>query len=176
MLLFPKGVGLEGGLHRLLDLGVERGVGLEQILRGIATLGDVVPLVAHPGTTLLDDVLLERKIQQGAGGGDPLIVHDVELSLGEGRSDLVLNHLHAGAVAGDGTVGLLDRADASDIATDAGVELESLTARGGLGIAEHDADLLTDLVGEDAAAVSLGNEGGELPHGGAHEAGLGTDD
>ena len=43
------------------------------------------------------------------------------------------------------------------------------------GIAEHDPDFLADLVGEDADRAGLGDEGGELAHGGAHEAGLGAD-
>ena len=103
-------------------------------------------------------LFLEGEIEQRADGGDALVVHDVELGLGEGRRDLVLHHLHAGAVAGDGAVGLLDRADAADVAAHAGVELERLAAGRRLGVAEHDADFLADLVGENAARPRLGNE------------------
>ena len=54
-------------------------------------------------------------------------------------------------------------------------ELEGAAAGGGFRVAEHDADFLADLVGEDADGAGLGNEGGEFAHGGAHQAGLGAD-
>ena len=55
------------------------------------------------------------------------------------------------------------------------VELERLAAGRGFGIAEHDADLLANLVGENAAGARLGDDGGELAHRGAHQAGLCAD-
>ena len=69
------------------------------------------------------------------------------------------------AVAG----GVLDRVLAADVDAHAGVELEGLAAGGGLGVAEHDADLLADLVGEDAGGFGLGEDGGELAQGLAHQ-------
>ena len=80
--------------------------------------------------------------------GDAFVVHDVELGGAEGRGDLVLDHTHAGAVADD--LGAeLDGLDAAHIQAHRGVELERHAAGGGLGVAEHDADLLAQLVGED---------------------------
>ena len=93
----------------------------------------------------------------------------------KGGGDLVLDDLDLGAVAGDGAVGGLDLADAADIDADGGEELEGAAAGGGFRVAEHDADFLADLVGENADGAGLGDEGGELAHGGAHQAGLGAD-
>jgi hypothetical protein len=84
--------------------------------------------------------------------GDALAVHDVELDLLERRRHLVLDHLDAGLVA-DHLVALLDRADAADVEAHRGVELQRVAAGGGLGAAEHHADLHADLVDEDHHAV-----------------------
>src|SRR5258707_11867177 len=72
------------------ELVVERSVGLEDFLRGVAALGELAAFVAEPGTALFDDSLLEREVEERAGCGDALVVHDVELGLGEGRGDFVL--------------------------------------------------------------------------------------
>jgi hypothetical protein len=50
--------------------------------------------------------------------------------------------------AGD-HVAVLDGGNAADIDAHRGVELERAAAGGGLGVAEHDADLLADLVDEN---------------------------
>jgi hypothetical protein len=50
-------------------------------------------------------------------------------------------------------VALLDRADAADVEAHRGVELERVAAGGGLGVAEHHADLHADLVDEDRPCV-----------------------
>ena len=49
----------------------------------------------------------------------------------------------------------LDAADAADVDADRGVELERAAAGRRLGVAEHHADLLADLVDEDHGSVSL---------------------
>ena len=79
----------------------------------------------------------------------------------EGRGHLVLHHLDLGLVA-DHLVALLDRAGAADVQAHRGVELEGVTAGGGLRAAEHDADLHADLVDEDDDAVGALDVGGEL--------------
>jgi hypothetical protein len=106
--------------------------------------------------------------------GDALIVHDVELALGEGRGDLVLLDLDTGAVADDVVTGF-DGLDAADVQAHGGVELEGVAAGGRLGVAEHDADLLAQLVGEDDDGVGLLDGPGELAQRLAHEAGLQAD-
>ena len=80
---------------------------------------------------------------------DALPVHDVELGELEGRGDLVLDDLDAHPVA-DRLGAVLEGLDAPDVEADGGVELERLAAGGRLGIAEHDADLLAQLIGEDS--------------------------
>ena len=90
----------------------------------------------------------------------------------KGGATLFFTIFHTGAVSGDDAIGLLDRADAADIHADAGVKLQGFSAGRGLGIAEHDADLLADLVGENAAGARLRDEGGQFAQRGAHQAGL----
>src|SRR5690606_38705678 len=109
------------------------------------------------------------EVDEVAGPGDALVEHDVELGLAEGRGDLVLHHAGAGAVA-DGDVALLDRARPADVDANGAVELEGAAARRRLGRAEHDADLLADLVDEDDGAVAPGDDARELAHRLAHQA------
>jgi hypothetical protein len=70
---------------------------------------------------------------------------------------------------------VLDGLDAADVEADRAVELERPTAGRGLGRAEHHADLLAQLVDEDADGVGLVEVGGELAQRLGHEAGLQTD-
>ena len=69
--------------------------------------------------------------------GDALTVEDVELSLLEGRSHLVLHDLGAGAVT-DRVSAVLEGLNAADVDTDRSVELQRLTTGGGFGGAEED--------------------------------------
>ena len=123
----------------------------------------------------MDDFLFEGEVEETADGGDALIIHDVEFGFAKGRGDFVFDNFDLGAAAGDGAIAAFDLADAADVDADAGKEFEGAATRSGFGTAKHDADLFTDLIGEDAAGAGFGDEGGELAHGGAHETGLGTD-
>ncbi len=107
--------------------------------------------------------------------GDSLAEHDVELGDAERRRDLVLDDLDPDAVA-DRLRADLDRLDAPDVEPDAGVELEGAAAGRDLGVAEHDADLLAQLVGEDQGGVRAADDAGQLAQGLAHEAGLDADE
>ena len=55
------------------------------------------------------------------------------------------------------------------------IELQRAAAGRGLGVAEHHADLLTQLVNEDHDTVRTGNDCGELTQGLGHQTGLQTD-
>ena len=132
-------------------------------------------MIAEEGAALLHDLAAHTQVEQGALARDPLAVHDVELGQLEGRRDLVLGHLDAHAVA-DRLGAVFERLDAADVEPDGGVELERLAAGGRLGIAEHDADLLAQLVGEDGDGARLAERAGELAQGLAHEARLQTDE
>ena len=61
---------------------------------------------------------------------------------------------------------------AADVEAHAAVKLEGIAASGRLGVAEHHAQLLAQLIDEDAACARLGDGGGEFPQGLAHQAGL----
>jgi len=157
------------------DLRGELGLVAQRLLGGVAALADEVALVSDPGALLLEDLVLDAEIEDRAELRDALVVHDVELALGERRGDLVLHHLDLGAVAHDLALGGLDLVLAADVDADRGEELQRAAARGRLGVAEHDADLLADLVRENADAVRLADDGGEAAHGLRHQAGLRAD-
>ena len=98
----------------------------------------------------------------------PAVVEDVELRLPEGRRHLVLHHLDARAVA-DHLLAVLERRDAPHVEPHRGVELERVAAGGGLGVAEHHADLHADLVDEDHRGVRLRDGARELAQRLAHQ-------
>src|SRR6185312_9026535 len=110
-----------------------------------AALTDALAVVGEPGARLLDHAGLDAEIDQLADLGDALAVHDVELDLLERWCQLVLHHLDAGLVADD-LVAVLDRADAADVETHRGIELERVAAGRRLRRAVHHADLHADLV------------------------------
>src|SRR5439155_21818702 len=89
------------------------------------------------------------QVQQAAGGRDAFAELDVELRLAEGGGDLVLDDLHAHAVA-DRLGAVLERLDAPDVESLGGVELQRAPAGLSLGRSKHDANLFPDLVGDDA--------------------------
>ena len=128
------------------------GMLLEIRLGVLAPLADALAVVGEPRAGFLDHAGAHAEVEQLAGLGDALAVHDVELDHPERRRHLVLDHLDPGLVA-DHLVAVLDLADAADVEAHRGVELERVAAGRGLGIAEHHADLLADLVGEDHDAV-----------------------
>src|SRR4029077_3034168 len=133
----------------LLDLLRHRRVRVEVGLGVPAPLAETVVAVGEERAGLGDDVVLQPEVDQAARGGDALAELDVELGLAEGGRDLVLDDLHAHAVA-DRLRAVLERLDPPDVQTLGGVELQRATAWLGLRRAEHDADLFADLVGEDA--------------------------
>ena len=138
----------------LLDLVGEVGVVLEEGAGVLLALAELVALVGVPGAGLADEALLDAHVDEAALAGDALAVEDVELGLLERRGHLVLDDLDAGAVAH--RVGaVLERLDAPHVEADRGVELQRLAAGGGLGRAEHHADLLAQLVDEDRGGVGV---------------------
>src|SRR5947209_7737506 len=123
-------------------------------------------------TTLALQVIAEAQ-KQVAGPRDPFAVHHVELGFAEGRRHLVLDDLYTRAPA-DHDVAILDARDAADVHAHRRIELERAAAGGRFRVAEHDADLLAELVDEDQAAFRLGHGAGELPERLRHEARLQT--
>ena len=134
----------------------------------------MLAVVGVPGTRLLHDRLFDGKVEDGTLTGDTGAVHDVELGLLERRADLVLHDLHPGAVAHD-LDAVLDRLDTADVETHRRVELQRTAAWRGFGRAEHDTDLLAQLVDEDADRLGLVEVAGELAQRLRHESSLKTD-
>src|SRR5882724_1449854 len=120
--------------------------------RVVAALTDPFAIDGKPGSALLNDVQIRGEIDDLPRAADALAVQDVELDLTEGRCQLVLDHLHARAIAHRNRVftggdALFDGADAANVQTLGSVEFEGVSTSRGLGTAEHDADLHADLVG-----------------------------
>src|SRR5436190_634108 len=67
---------------------------------------------------------------------------------------------------------LFDRADAAHVEPHRSVELEGPAPGGGLGVAEHDPDLLAQLIDEDHGGAGAVDRPGELAERLAHEARL----
>ena len=104
----------------------------------------------------------------------PGAVDDVELGLLERRGDLVLRDLDPHPVA-ERLGAVLERLDPADVEAHRRVELERTATRSRLRIPEHDADLLAQLVREDADRVRAVERAGELPQRLAHQPGLQPD-
>src|ERR1035437_9355501 len=148
------------------------GLFLQRRLCGVAALADEVTLVGDPRTFLFEYLVLEAEIEERTQLGDALVIHDVELHLGERRGDLVLHDFDLGAVADDLALGCLDLFLAADVDADRGEEFQRAAAGRRLGVAEHHADFFANLVREDAHALGLADDGGETTHGLGHQPGL----
>ena len=144
-----------------------------EALNGIAALSQARFAVAEPRAALLDDAQVYAQVYDFTFAGDAGAECDFELGLAEGRGHLVLHHLHSHLVA-DGGVAVLDGGDAAYVEAHGGVELEGVTAGGGFGVAKGDANLLAQLVDEDARGVGLADGRGEFAQRLAHKAGLQT--
>src|SRR4029077_11576701 len=115
----------------------------------------------------------DARVDQIAFARNAFAVDDIELGLAERRGDFVLHNFRAGARADD-AVTFLDGLNAANIHADRGEEFQGATAGGGLGVAEHYADLFADLVDEDEARLRLRDDGGELAQRLRHQARLQT--
>src|SRR5207248_1939684 len=104
--------------------------------------------VVDPRAALFDDLLLDAEIDEVAFAADAALVHQIELGLLERGGHFVLDDLGANARA-DRLFALFHVGDLADFDADAAVELEGQAARRRFWIAEHDADLLANLVDED---------------------------
>src|SRR5919205_1112945 len=76
-----------------LDLVHHVGIDVKKLLGILPALTEPLLIQVVPGATLAHEPEIGGDIQYTSGRRDPLVVHDVELSLAEGRRDLVLDHL-----------------------------------------------------------------------------------
>src|SRR5262249_13150785 len=143
----------------LLDFGANFLVILQELLGVLAALAKPFAIVREPCTALLNNVLLGADIDDAAFLGNAFAIHNIDIRLLKRRRDFVLYNLDLRAVADD-VVALFDRLHAANVKTNAGVEFEGASARRRLRIAEHDANLLTQLVNEDRDRFRLADRSG----------------
>ena len=110
----------------MLDLICQLRVFLQVAPGVLFTLAELFAFVGVPGAGLLDDVLLDTEIDKAALAGDALAEEDVELGLPEWSGKLVLDHLDSNPVT-HRVLAVLQGFNATDVQTNRGVELESLT-------------------------------------------------
>src|SRR4029450_483985 len=173
----PRGddlVGPDLGLDPLEDVLRHVRVLAEERSRVLATLPEPLLVEAEVRAGLLDGLSLEPGVEHRAFPGDARAVDDVELRLLERRGDLVLHDLDADAVA-DRFDALLERLDAPDVEADRRIELERPAAGRRLGVPEHNADLLPELVREDRDRVGAGQRAWELAQALPHQPGVEPD-
>src|SRR4051812_32314860 len=142
--------------------------------RVLAALAEPLVAEAEVRAGLRDDLPLGRDVEDRAFPREAGAVHDVELRLLERRRHLVLHDLHPDAVA-DRLDAFLQRLDPADVEADRRVELERTAARRRLRVAEHDADLLAQLVREQADRVGAVQCARELAERLRHETSLQAD-
>ena len=153
--------------HLGLDLLGDLLMLVEERLGIVAALAETLGAVGEERAGLRHDVVLDAEVEQAARRRDALAELDVELGLTKRCRDLVLDDLHADAIA-DRLGALLERLDTPDVQPLGGVELQRPAARLRLRRAEHDAHLLADLVCEHAQRLGAVEVARELAHCLAH--------
>ena len=172
---FQRGAAVAAGGDDLgLQLFQQRGVLLEVFAGLLPALAELHIAVAEPGPGADDQLLFHGQVEHVAFVADAVGVHHVELGDAEGRGHLVLDHFRPHPLADD-LLALLELPDAADVDAAGAVELQGPAAGRGLGVAEHHADLLADLVDEDHRRLALADRPGQLPHRLAHQPGLQAD-
>src|SRR5690606_6389568 len=106
----------------------------QELPRILLALTDTLAVIAVPGARLLDNALLRAEVEDLAFSRDAVPIENLELVRSERGRHLVFHHLDPSLVA-EHLVTLLDRADAADVQTNRGVELERVAPRRGLRIA-----------------------------------------
>src|SRR5205807_5784702 len=141
----------------------EVGILAEEVAHVLTSLPEAHLPVREPGAALVDDSRVDGDVEHASRVRDPFVVQDVELRRTKGRRDLVLDHLDL-YTAPDDVEALLDGIDLADVHPHRGVELQRASTGGHLGIAEHDTDLLAELIDEDDARVGPADGRGQLAH------------
>src|SRR5690606_29081094 len=147
------------------------GIGFEVFADVVAPLANTRVAVAEPRTGFVDHTGLHTQVDDFPFARDAGAVEDIDLSLFEGRRNLVFDHLDTRFVSDD-FIAFHDCTNTADIEADGGVKLERISAGGGFRAAKHVADFHADLVNENNRAIGPLDVGGELAQGLAHETGL----
>src|ERR1035441_144168 len=146
---------------------------LQEATHILAALPDALALEAVPGAALVHDAVGHGQVQRIALARDAFAVQNVELGVAERRGHLVLHDLYLGPRP-DTDIALFYRANPANVDAHRRVELQRLAAGRGLRVAEHDADLLADLVNKDEGGARLRHRTGQLAQGLAHQPRLQT--
>src|SRR5271168_3127558 len=152
------------GIHAAKDLLVF----LQEVPYILAPLPNALALVAVPRAALVHDIVQHREIQHIALARNTLAIENVELSVTERSRHLVLHNLDLRPRTHHG-VAVLHRADAANVDTHRRVKLQRLTPGGRLRVAEHDADLLANLVNKNQTGARLRHRSRQLPQRLAHQ-------
>src|SRR5205807_92843 len=115
-----------------------------------AALADALAFVAVPGAGFLYQVLVHSQINHVALTRDAFAVHNVKLSFAEGSSSLVLDHFNFGTRT-DNHIAIFNGGNTADIHANGRIKFEGAATGRGLRIAEHHANLLSNLVDENQA-------------------------
>src|SRR5260221_5078280 len=106
----------------------------EEIFDVLPPLAEALVPEGVERATLLEHVHLGAEVNDRADAADPLVEHYVKFGGSEGRSDLVLHHLHAHTVARNFGA-LLDRFDTAEFPTNGAVAPEGMAAGGAFEVA-----------------------------------------
>src|SRR5210317_1667517 len=120
----------------------------QKSLNIFAALAHTLSSVGVPGATLIDDVKSCGHVQNVPFPGDPLAVHNIELSHLEGRSQLVFYRFDPRS-ATNTLLAVLNGAYPPNVQPYRGIELEGITTGGGFWIAEQNSNFHADLIDEN---------------------------
>src|SRR5215213_4566807 len=132
-------------LNFSLDAPEHLSIVFQCLLGVLPALAQTFAFVREPGATLLYHALHHCQVEQVTFARNAFAVHDVKLTFTKRRRDFVLRNFHFRTIAGH-AIAVLDRADATNVEPQCRVKLERAAATGRLGTAEHNPDLLANLV------------------------------
>src|SRR5437867_12803658 len=134
--------------QREFDPAAIIGIVFQELTRVFTALTETFALEREPRAALFDDILIDGKVEQVALARYAFSVQDVEFGFTERRSDLVLDDFDFGSAA-DNVIAILNRSDSPYVGAHRCIKFQGAPAGGCFRIAEHDADLLTNLIDED---------------------------
>src|SRR5437868_2782586 len=120
----------------------------QELLRLIAALSHALTVDAEPSDRLLNQLIFRREIEKVTFVRNPFAIHEVELDLAKWRRHFIFHDLYGCAVTDD-IFAVFNRADATDIETNARIELQRVTTSSSFRVTEHHTNLHTNLVDEN---------------------------
>src|ERR1022692_1222802 len=161
------------GANLAFDVARDFRMLLQEVAGIVLALSDAFALVAVPRAGFFHQIVQHTELDELAFLGDAGAVQERELGLAERRRLLVLDDFDA-SQRSDHFLATLDRADAPNVQAHGRIEFQRVAAGGGFRIAEHDADLHSDLIDEYHDGVRALDVAGQLAQRLGHEARLQT--